>query len=102
MTGDGHGEMRRSQGGGQGRDGDGTQKDREASDKNRPWSWTLHLAYCNMCILSLRFTIYIQPIKVIVLAARFHCVAYFNELRLSKEPDKVVQLGYITLGIHCC
>lgn len=37
-----------------------------------------------------------------VLAARFHCTQYLNELGLSYEPNKVVQLGYITLGIHGC
>ena len=54
---DRHGEVQRSQVGGQGRDGDGSHEEREASDKNRTLGRTLNMVYCNMCILSLRLTI---------------------------------------------
>lgn len=54
---DRHGEVQRSPVGGQGRDGDGSHEEREASDKNRTLGRTLNMVYCNMCILSPRLTI---------------------------------------------
>lgn len=65
----------------------------------REVGWILHMAYCNICILSLRFAV--SDKIVTVLAAKFHYTQYLNELRLSYELNKVVQLGSITLGIHC-
>lgn len=77
MTGGG---TQRCQVGGQGRDEDGTQDEREASDVNQPWDWTLCMIYCKY----LYFVSEIHHLehKSYTSSSRFHYRQTLSELRL--------------------